>query len=80
MPGLMGDRVKLMIGSTYKIFSNPYVDSLAGYKPAAEAINKVKAILNLIYYCYISEHPLPDNIRRDFTSILHTISVFKMIS
>ena len=45
MPGLMGDRVKLMIGSTYKIFSNPYVDSLAGYKPADEAINKVKAIL-----------------------------------
>ena len=45
MPGLMGDRVKLMIGSTYKIFSNPYVDSLAGYKPAAESINKVKAIL-----------------------------------
>ena len=45
MPGLMGDRVKLMIGSTYKVFSNPYVDSLAGYKPAAEAINKVKAIL-----------------------------------
>ena len=45
MPGLMGDRVKLMIGSTYKIFSNPYVDSLAGYKPADEAINKVKSIL-----------------------------------
>jgi hypothetical protein len=45
MPGLMGDRVKLMIGSTYKVFSNPYVDSLAGYKPADEAINKVKAIL-----------------------------------
>ena len=45
MPGLMGDRVKLMIGSTYKIFSNPYVDSLAGYKPADESINRVKAIL-----------------------------------
>jgi hypothetical protein len=45
MPGLMGDRVKLMIGGTYKIFANPYVDSLAGYKPADEAINKVKAIL-----------------------------------
>ena len=45
MPGLMGDRVKLMIGSTYKVFSNPYVDSLAGYKPADEAINRVKAIL-----------------------------------
>ena len=45
MPGLMGDRVKLMIGGTYKIFANPYVDSLAGYKPADEAVNKVKAIL-----------------------------------
>ena len=45
MPGLMGDRVKLMIGGTYKIFANPYVDSLAGYKPAAESIDKVKAIL-----------------------------------
>ena len=31
----MGDRVKLMIGGTYKIFANPYVDSLAGFKPAA---------------------------------------------
>jgi len=45
MPGLMGDRVKLMIGSTYKVFSNPYLDSLVGYKPADEAINRVKAIL-----------------------------------
>ena len=45
LPGLMGDRIKLMIGSTYKVFSNPYVDSLAGYKPSDEAINKVKAIL-----------------------------------
>ena len=45
MPGLMGDRVKLMLGSTYKIFSNPYVDSLAGYKPSDQAINNVKAIL-----------------------------------
>jgi len=45
MPGLMGDRVKLMIGGTYKIFANPYVDSLAGYKPAAESVDKVKAIL-----------------------------------
>jgi hypothetical protein len=45
MPGLLGDRVKLMLGSTYKIFKNPYVDSLAGYKPADEAINNVKAIL-----------------------------------
>jgi len=45
MPGLMGDRVKLMIGSTYKIFQNPYVDSLAGYKPADESINNIKAIL-----------------------------------
>ena len=45
MPGLLGDRVKLMIGSTYKIFQNPYVDSLAGYKPADESINNIKAIL-----------------------------------
>jgi len=45
MPGLLGDRVKLMIGNTYKIFQNPYVDSLAGYKPAEEPINKVKDIL-----------------------------------
>ena len=45
MPGLLGDRVKLMIGSTYKIFQNPYVDSLAGYKPAEESINNVKTIL-----------------------------------
>ena len=41
----MGDRVKLMIGGTYKIFANPYVDSLAGYKPADESVDKVKAIL-----------------------------------
>jgi hypothetical protein len=33
MPGLMGDRVKMMIGNTYKIFQNPYVDSLSGYVP-----------------------------------------------
>ena len=45
MPGLMGDRLKLMLGSTYKIFQNPYVDSLTGYKPAEESINKVKDIL-----------------------------------
>jgi hypothetical protein len=45
MPGLMGDRVKMMIGNTYKIFQNPYVDSLAGYKPAMQSINKVKDIL-----------------------------------
>ena len=45
MPGLMGDRLKLMLGNTYKIFQNPYVDSLAGYKPAEESINKVKDIL-----------------------------------
>jgi len=45
MPGLLGDRVKLMIGNTYKIFQNPYVDSLAGYKPAEESINNVKTIL-----------------------------------
>jgi hypothetical protein len=43
--GLLGDRVKLMIGGTYKIFANPHVDSLAGYKPAAESINKIKSIL-----------------------------------
>ena len=45
MPGLMGDRLKLMLGSTYKIFQNPYVDGLAGYKPADESINNIKAIL-----------------------------------
>jgi hypothetical protein len=45
MPGLLGDRVKLMIGNTYKIFKNPYVDGLTGYRPADESINNVKAIL-----------------------------------
>jgi hypothetical protein len=45
MPKLLGDRVKLMIGSTYKIFQNPYVDNLAGFKPTEQAINKVKSIL-----------------------------------
>ena len=45
MPGLLGDRVKLMIGSTYKIFSNPAVDGLSGFKPSEEAIQKVKDIL-----------------------------------
>ena len=45
MPGLLGDRVKLMLGSTYKVFQNPYVDSLAGFKPAEQSIDKVKAIL-----------------------------------
>ena len=43
--GLMGDRMKLMLGSTYKIFQNPVVDNLSSYKPAKEQINKVKAIL-----------------------------------
>ena len=43
--GLMGDRMKLMIGSTYKIFQNPVVDNLSSYKPAKEQINKVKEIL-----------------------------------
>jgi len=43
--GLMGDRMKLMIGSTYKIFQNPVVDNLTSYKPAIEKIDKVKAIL-----------------------------------
>jgi len=43
--GLMGDRLKLMIGSTYKIFQNPVVDNLSSYKPAKEQINKVKEIL-----------------------------------
>ena len=43
--GLMGDRVKLMLGSTYKIFQNPVVDNLSSYKPAIEKINKVKEIL-----------------------------------
>jgi len=45
MPGLMGDRVKMMIGNTYKIFQNPYVDSLSGYVPTEQSINKVKALL-----------------------------------
>ena len=45
MPGLMGDRVKMMIGNTYKIFQNPYVDALAGYTPTDQAINNVKALL-----------------------------------
>ena len=40
MPGLLGDGVKLMIGSTYKIFSNPAVDGLSGFKPSEEAIQK----------------------------------------
>ncbi len=43
--GLMGDRMKLMIGSTYKIFQNPVVDNLSSYKPAKESIDKVKEIL-----------------------------------
>ena len=45
MPGLMGDRIKMMIGNTYKIFQNPYVDALSGYKPTEEAIDNVKALL-----------------------------------
>jgi hypothetical protein len=45
MPGLMGDRVKMMIGNTYKIFQNPYVDSLSGYVPTEQSINNVKALL-----------------------------------
>jgi hypothetical protein len=45
MPGLMGDRVKMMIGNTYKIFQNPYVDALSGYTPTDEAINNVKDLL-----------------------------------
>jgi hypothetical protein len=43
--GLMGDRVKLMLGSTYKIFQNPVVDNLSSFKPAKEKIDKVKEIL-----------------------------------
>ena len=43
--GLMGDRVKLMLGSTYKIFQNPVVDNLSSYKPAKDKIDRVKAIL-----------------------------------
>ncbi len=43
--GLMGDRMKLMIGSTYKIFQNPLVDNLSSYKPAKENIDRVKEIL-----------------------------------
>ena len=34
-----------MIGSTYKIFSNPAVDGLSGFKPSEEAIQNVKDIL-----------------------------------
>ena len=29
----MGDRMKLMLGSTYKIFQNPVVDNLSSFKP-----------------------------------------------
>ena len=43
--GLMGDRMELMLGSTYKIFQNPVVDNLSSYKPAKESIDKVKEIL-----------------------------------
>ena len=45
IPGLLGDRVKLMLGNTYKIFQNPYVDSLRGFKPVEETIDRVKEIL-----------------------------------
>jgi len=45
LSGLMGDRLKIMLGGTYKIFQNPYVDSLSGYKPTDQSINKVKEIL-----------------------------------
>jgi len=45
MPGLMGDRIKMMIGNTYKIFQNPYVDALSGYTPSEQSINNVKALL-----------------------------------
>jgi len=46
MSGLMGDRVKTMLGGTYKIFQNPVVDNLSAFKPAIEKIDKVKAILS----------------------------------
>ena len=36
--GLMGDRMKLMIGSTYKIFQNPVVDNLSSFKPSPSSI------------------------------------------
>jgi len=45
MPGLMGDRIKMMIGNTYKIFQNPYVDALSGYTPSEQSINNVKDLL-----------------------------------
>ena len=45
LSGLMGDRLKIMLGGTYKIFQNPYVDGLTGYKPSDQSINKVKDIL-----------------------------------
>ena len=43
--GLMGDRMKLMLGSTYKIFQNPVVDNLSSFKPVKEKVDKVKEIL-----------------------------------
>tara|TARA_R100001440_G_scaffold69452_1_gene91307 strand:- start:8773 stop:12795 length:4023 start_codon:yes stop_codon:yes gene_type:complete len=45
LSGLMGDRLKIMLGGTYKIFQNPYVDALTGYKPSDQSINNVKKIL-----------------------------------
>ncbi len=45
LSGLMGDRLKIMLGGTYKIFQNPYVDALTGYKPTDQSINNVKEIL-----------------------------------
>jgi hypothetical protein len=43
--GLMGDRMKLMLGGTYKIFQNPVVDNLSSFKPVKEKVDKVKEIL-----------------------------------
>ena len=43
--GLMGDRMKLMLGSTYKIFQNPVVDNLSSFKPVKEKVDRVKEIL-----------------------------------
>jgi hypothetical protein len=45
MPGLLSDRVKLMLSNTYRIFENPVIDNLSAYRPAKDKIDKVKEIL-----------------------------------
>ena len=49
--GLMGDRTKLMLGSTYKIFANPVVDNLSSYKPAIEKISSGFVVQKLLTGC-----------------------------